>query len=324
MEFKVGEQQIMQSVSKSLTFTVPLSLEAQTLAEKFRRKHSNPNKGQQVYLNTLAVAAVKFYLDCMGWETDWETCLSYSPLMQNLMDVADLQVRDLGKLECRPVLPSSQTFFVPAEVSANRIGYVAVQLNESLKTATILGFVKTTTNNGEISLSELESLADFLSHLHQIKQCESVKTRVNLSRWFENLFETSWMALEEIFAGIDEKKFAVRSASSKHEASVARAKLIDLGLQLGNQSVALIVAIAPYSEQKVEVLVQLHPIDEKTYLPSNLRLNLLSESGEMIQEVQSRSNDNYIQLKRFRGYSGEGFNIQVSDGDFTIKEAFVI
>jgi hypothetical protein len=173
-------------------------------------------------------------------------------------------------------------------------------------------------------VSELESLTDFISHLHQIQQYETVKTRINLSQWFENLFETSWMALEEIFGGIDEKKFALRSISSFSEASVARAKLIDLGLQLKNQSVALLVAIAPYSEQKLEILVQMHPVDGKAYLPSNLRLSLLSDSGEILQEVVSRSNDNYIQLKRFRGYSGEGFNIQVSHDDLIINETFVI
>ncbi len=323
MHFKVGEQQIMQSVSNSLTFTVPLGLEARVLAEKFRRKHSNPHKGQQVYLNTLAVAAVKFYLHCIGWETDDKASLSYNPLMQGLMDVADLQVRNLGKLECRPVLPHKETVLVPPE-SANRIGYVAVLLDESFKKATILGFVKTLTNSGEIILSELESLADFLSYLHKIKQCEAVKSRVSLSQWFSNLFETGWIALEEIFDGIDEKKFAVRSLSSFSEASMARAKIIDLGLQLGNQSVVLLVAIAPYSEQKVEVTVQMHPMNEKAYLPSNVRLNLVSESGEILQEVQSRANDNFIQLKRFRGYYGEGFDIQISDGDFIVKETFVI
>ncbi|WP_016875755.1 DUF1822 family protein [Chlorogloeopsis fritschii PCC 9212] len=57
------------------------------------------------------------------------------------------------------------------------------------------------------------------------------------------------------------------------------------------------IAIAPLPEQKVEILVQLHPVGEKAYLPSNHRLKLLSELGEIIQEVISRSNDNYIQLK---------------------------
>jgi hypothetical protein len=314
----------MQSVTESLTFTVPLSLESHTLAEKFCRKHSNPDKGRQVYLNTLAVAAVRFYLHCIGWETDWKTCHSYNLLMQGLMDVADLKVRDLGKLECRPVLFSSQTVCIPPEVCVDRIGYIAVQLDESFKTATILGFVKTVSNNGEIFLRELEPLADFISYLHQIQQCQAIKPHVNLSRWFDNLFENTWMALEEIFVNINEKKFALRTISSLRENSVARAKLIDLGLQIGNQSLVLLVAIAPLSEQKVEILVQIHPKDEKTYLPANLKLNLISESGEMVQDVVSRSNDNYIQLKRFRGYPGEKFNIQISNGELIITETFVI
>lgn len=134
------------------------------------------------------------------------------------------------------------------------------------------------------------------------------------------------MPLEEIFNSINQKKFALRSISSFRKASVARAKIIDLALQLGNQTVVLLIAIAPFVEEKVEIqiLVQLHPMSEKTYLPSNLRLILQVESGEIIQEVVSLSNDNFIQLKRFRGNSGEGFNIQVSDGDLTIKETFVI
>lgn len=314
----------MQNVTESLTFTVPLGLESHTLAEKFCRKHSNPQKGQQVYLNTLAVAAVRFYLHCIGWETEWKNCHSYNLFMQGLMDVADLQVGDLGKLECRPVLFSSQTVCIPSEVCEDRIAYIAVQLDESFKTATILGFAKTVSNDGQIFLSELKPLADFISYLHQIQQCQALKPRVNLSRWFDNLFENTWMALEEIFGSIDEKKFALRTISSLRENSVARAKLIDLGLEVGNQSLVLLVALAPLSEQKVEILVQLHPKDEKAYLPANLKLNLISESGEMLQDVVSRSNDNYIQLKRFRGYPQEKFNIQISNGDLIITETFVI
>ena len=323
----------MHSLSNSLTFTVPLGLEAHNAAEKFRRKHRNSQKGEQVYLNTLAVLAVKYYLGCIGWETDWESSHSYNPFMQELMDVADLQVANLGKLECRPVLPSSEILFVPPEVATNRIGYVAVQLNEDFKTATILGFIKTVINHGEIFINQLESLEGFLFHLHHIQQSKAVKAQVNLSQWFDNLFESSWMALEEIFGSLDQKKLAFRSVSSEPDANVVRAKIIDLGLQLKHQSVVLIIAIAkrspqsgiaPLSEQKVEIIVQLHPITEKSYLSSNLRLNLVSELGEIIQQVESRSNDNFIQLKRFRGYPGESFNIQVSDGDFTIEETFVI
>lgn len=148
--------------------------------------------------------------------------------------------------------------------------------------------------------------------------------RVNLSQWYLDLFETGWQSLEAIFSGMDQRKLAYRNVSSFGKAGVARAKLIDLGLQLGSQSVALLVAIAPYPNKKIELFVQLHPVEGEAYLPPNLRINLLSESGEILQEVKSRNRDKYIQLKRFRGDSGESFNIQVALGNATIEENFVI
>lgn len=72
-----------------------------------------------------------------------------------------------------------------------------------------------------------------------------------------------------------------------------------MGMHLGSQAVVLLVAIAEDSEQKVEILVQVHPAQGETYLQPNLKLVLVSESGMILQKVQSRGQDNYIQLKRF-------------------------
>lgn len=102
------------------------------------------------------------------------------------------------------------------------------------------------------------------------------------------------------------------------------AKLVDLGLQLGSQAVALLVALWPEAEQKVGVLMQVHPTGEEITLPPHLRLVMLSESGETLQEVIARSGDNYIQLKRVWGQPGERFSIMVALDDISIKEDFVI
>ena len=315
---------MMREISESLTFTVPLSSEAHRLAEQFRRQQSNQKKAKQVYLNTLAVSAVKFYLRCMGIETDWEASLSWNPVMQTLMDVADVEIPNLGKLECRPVLPETQVVHIPPEVWSDRIGYMAVQLDQSLREATLLGFTKTVSTD-ELPISQLRSLEDLLEHLIQIRQAKFVKMPVNLSKWLENTFEAGWQSMEALLGTQQENlAFSLRSTSPLSEASVKRAKLIDLGLRLGSQSVALLVAITPEVEQKVGILVQVHPTGGETYLPPNLRLGLLSESGETLQEVQSRFQDNYIQLKRFRGLPGECFNIQVAFGDASVTETFVI
>jgi hypothetical protein len=313
----------MINLSEPSTFLVPLSSSAHAKAEQFCKRQNNPQKAKQIYLNTLAVSAVNFYLRCMGIETDWEASDSYNPVMYSLMNIADLQVKNRGKLECIPILPPYQVIQIPPEVGSDRIGYVAVQLDSSLQRATLLGFTETVPESGELPITQLRSLEDMLEHLRQIEQPESATISVNLSQWFKNLFEVNWQSLESIF-GAENMAFSFRSDSQVSQVTIQRAKLIDLGVQLGNQSVAMLVAITPEVEQKVGILVQVHPITGETFLPSNLKLSLLSVSGQTLQEVQSRSRDNYIQLKRFRGLPGEGFNIQITYGNATIMETFVI
>ncbi|MEH2004524.1 DUF1822 family protein [Nostoc sp.] len=318
------------SSTETLCLKITLGQEAHAIARQFAVEQTTPQKGKQTYLNTLAVYAVYSYLKLMRIDTALQEGDSWHPLKRALFDVADLVLPNIGKLECRPVQPGETAIYLPPEVMENRIGYVAVQFNERLNEVQLLGFIRTVTISSAseqiplASLKPLNFLFDCIPDAVAHPTLSASQIQVNLNQWFDNLFENSWMALEEVFGSINKKEFALRSISSFNEANVARAKIIDLGLQVGNQSVVLLVAIAPYSEQKVEILVQLHPREGKTYLPSNLRMNLLSESGEIIQEVGARSNDNFIQLKRFRGYSGESFKIQVSNGDFTIKETFVI
>lgn len=146
-------------------FTVPLSSKQHHLAEQFCYRQSNKEKAKQVYLNTLAVFAVDFYLRCMMIETDWEASLSWDLVARTLIDVADLDLPGIGTLECRPVLPEQQVVQIPSEVRSDRIGYIGVRIDKSLQKATLLGFSKTAPLTGELHISELQSLEDLLKVL---------------------------------------------------------------------------------------------------------------------------------------------------------------
>ena len=154
----------MKPTIETLTKTVPLAFSAHSIAQQFYSHQSNHCKAKQVYLNTLAVYAVNVYLQHLGFETDLSESASWDPLMQTLMDVADLEVKNYGKLECRPVLLGKEVVYFPAEVWSERIGYIAVQLNESLKEATLLGFAEKV-DKSELPLSQLRSLEDLLQSL---------------------------------------------------------------------------------------------------------------------------------------------------------------
>jgi hypothetical protein len=319
---------MMKNLSQ-VSITVPLGISVHQLARQFCHRQ-RPQVARQIYLNTLAVGAVNFYLQCMGIETDWESSYSYDPTMHAAMDVADLNIKGWGKLECRPLLAGEEVVCIPPDVWFDRIGYMAVQLAPSLREATLLGF--TPIGREQFPIAQLRSLDEFVESQPQAI-ARSVETRVKLTRWLENAIEMGWQSLESILETEQMRAaLSLRSAAST-QATVKRAKLIDLGLQLGDRSVVLLMAIAPSvnstsglrAEQKVEILAQVHPVDGEMFLPTNLKISLLSTtSGVVLQEVQSRTYDNYIQLKRFRGVFGECFDIQIALGEVSVTETFEI
>lgn len=308
------------------TFSVPLSPEQHYLAEQFSCQQSNREKARQVYLNTLAVFAVEFYLRCMSIETDWKASLSWNPVAQTLIDVADLVIPGVGKLECRPVLPEEQIVQISPDVLSDRIGYITVRIDKSLRRATLLGFSKTAPLTGELHISELHSLEDLLKHLAQLNQHTLIEMRTNLNQWFQKGSEPSWQSIEEVL-GTKQKNLAssFRSGSQLDTACIKRAKLINLGIQLESQAVVLIVIVTKEAHQEeVTITVQVHPGGGDTYLPANIRLVLLLESGEILDEAESRSLDNFIQLNQFEGLTGECFNILVASSEASVTESFVI
>ena len=159
----------------------------------------------------------------------------------------------------------------------------------------------------------------------QVNLMENAQEIVHdLGSWFENVFDRGWRSVDDFLGLTDTRTFQFRSDSVLNEVCVKGAKLIDLGMQLENKSVALLIGLSPQIDNKVGIRVQLYPASGETYLPDNIQLTLLSESGNALQSVESRSYDNYIQLKRFKLPLGKYFSIQVARNDIKIKENFVL
>lgn len=148
----------------------------------------------------------------------------------------------------------------------------------------------------------------------------------------QDVFEAGWQPLDRLFGTTEpELAFGLRETHDSGatdpdslNTSIQRAKLIDLGLSLGDRTVVLWVTIAPEKSGTVGVLVRLHPNRGEVYLPPQVRLVMLAASGEALQVVQARSQDNYIQLRRFTGQAGDRFKIQVVLGDVSLTEDFVL
>ena len=324
---------------QDFALTLPITQEARRTAEQFAREQLTSEKAEQVHLNTLAVSAVNNYFQMMDVPTNLEVSDSWNPVMRMFSNVADLEVVGVGRLECRPLLVNESSCHVPPEVWEERIGYIVVQIDESSLEATVLGFTQTVATE-ELSINQLQPIEDVFDCLQPMTIGEATavaiaattaavqKTRVNLSQWLEEVFETGWQTVDALLNPA-EPEFAYRFRkrdileNDTIEVAVQRAKLIDLGMQLASHRVALIVELTPESEQKREVLLQVHPTGKETYLPPQLQLIVLDESGLVFLDAQARNEDNYIQLQ-FSGLPGELFSVQVALGDTNILEDFVI
>lgn len=144
------------------------------------------------------------------------------------------------------------------------------------------------------------------------------ENRTKLSQWLGGVFDSSWQAIDALISPETNLASSVRNA----ESGAKRGKLIDLGMQLGNQTFVLLVNVIEEAEEKLSILIQLHPTGGKRYLPSDLKVILLSKAGKTLQEVTSRSQDNYIQLKAFKGEPGKRFSIAVTLNNVSVREDF--
>ncbi|MBF2066954.1 MAG: DUF1822 family protein [Calothrix sp. C42_A2020_038] len=192
----------MNTTNTTNLMTIPLASEAHSLAQVYSKQHNRPEKVKQVYLNTLAIYAVEHYFRRQGFVPDWEGSDSRKVIVQKFLDIADLNIQNLGKFECRPILPGADILEIPCEAWDERLGYIAVQLTQSLQEAILIGFVPHVVEPGIIPLSQLRAFAELPRYLSQIqnKNVDALPKLVYLENWLNNIFDSSWQTVEEFFS----------------------------------------------------------------------------------------------------------------------------
>lgn len=316
--------------------TVPLGGEAHATAGEFAAQQATPEKGKRVYLNTLAVYAVHSYLKWLQIETNLSQSDSWHPSLMTLSDAADLVLPGIGKLECRPVLPGETRLEIPPQAQEDTIGYVAVQFSEHLGEVQLLGFARPVNPSKEpqqIAITNLQPLDVLLDY---IPETSTSTLPVNLSRWFENIFEAGWQTVEALFSPqAAHPALSVRIGhrwggwgeiyTENSAAGVKRGKLIDLGIQLTDNPVALIVTVTPATDEEADIRLQVYPASRQLYLPQGLQLGVLDENNATVPELEAtaRSADICVQLA-FSVQPGEQFSVQLALGDVSITEDFLL
>ncbi len=315
---------------------LPITREIISVASQFASRQPTPEKAEQVRLNTIAVSVVNNYLNMLSVSTDLAGSDSWNPVMQLCENVADLNLTEIGKLECRPIKSSDFSCQVPLEVWDLRIGYVVVQIDDDQKKAAILGFTPQVASE-ELVIAELESPEALLDCIHTSPQAVSApqNSLTDLGQWFNEVFETGWQTVENLlnpeqltpaygFRNLGSS--SDQPDSNPNEESVTRAKLIDLSVQLSDRKVVLLVKIAPEenssANNSVSVILQVLPQNDQVYLPAGLELQVLEASAQdVFMETQARGRDNYIQLQ-FSGQPQELFQVRISLDGVDFSEQF--
>lgn len=326
------------------SLTLPIPTATRTIAEQFASEQPTPERAEQVRRNTIAVLVVQDYLQLMDIPTSLMTSDSWNPVTRLMGDVADLMLPGQGRLECRPVPIGARTCLVPPETwnldekgeidHKMRLGYVSVQFDPStLKEATIVGFLPSVVTE-EVELASFQPIETLLETLAG-EVPKIGQTLVNLGHWLQDQIDEGWQTIDSLFnnpalsPAFAFRGVAVRSpeaiqADDRDDfgATQRRAKLIDLGIQAGTQVLALIVELRPEAEQQTGIRIQLRPT-QQPYLPEDIRLVILDQTGTIFGEVQARANDNYIQWQ-FSGLSSERFTVQIQLEDAQVMQEFVI
>jgi Protein of unknown function (DUF1822) len=158
--------------------------------------------------------------------------------------------------------------------------------------------------------------SDWQEHLHQAPNI------VSLRELFEGVLTNTWQTIEALFNQEPNFAFSFRQGIDTEQTSIQKAKLIDLPTKQGNQTLVLMLILTEETDGRLLVRVQLHAKERSQYLPEQAKLELISASGEIIQSIIARNQDNSMQLKRFKCPTNAQFSLQVSLDNFCFTENF--
>lgn len=310
--------------SQSKVFPTIIPLETHVKANRFCRYQCRAERAKQVYLNTLAVSAANLYLNSLGWSTNLEDSDSCNPIAQTMMDVADLLIPGYGKLECRYILEGENMVTIPPEVWSERIGYIIVELDRSLRYATILGFAKTVAQV-RLPIEKLESLIDFPAYLSQQKRAGVIQPP-RLNKWLTNEQSSNWHHLEELFDSNLALNFrspldVANKIEDNLSSGVQRVKLIHFA-KSDNTAIALILNIRSQTKQEFDISLTVCNSQISYFLPKGLEIIIIDKDNCPVMIAQANETET-IEFC-FSGKLGENFSIELAFDEEIIVEKFII
>ncbi|MEL6489752.1 MAG: DUF1822 family protein [Cyanobacteria bacterium J06634_6] len=278
-------------------------------------------------------------LNVIYWLASYDVPLSLAELQETLplsLRPAEL-ISALDSLKQRSLLlvkidVEPPTFYLPALVKAYAVHQFMGQFSAPSSP------LNTASGNAAFQSRPVGSgrMATYVP-LDQVINLSPVEPRpVQLSNWFEGQFDSDWQPLDWLFESSSRPAMRLRSAYHlRDETYVKRCKMIafnqlpkavqeDISKDYQRSGAVLLVAVHQDAESLYKVCVQAQPAKGDSVLPERLALKLLDAQQNTLATVIAEESDSFIQLPYFRGGATEAFEIELSLGDQTHTEMFVI
>lgn len=333
--------------SRLSSMVVPLTDAMHEQAEQNCPSYLSLAESESIYLNTLSIYAVDHYLKRLGYTTAHQPDMMINPVLQSFLDVAPIEVlapatiglgenarekcdsdrptaQWCGTLECRRVMPNDQTMHISeAALHEDRAGYVAVQFNDDLSEAHVLGYVAQP-DSVDVLLDELRSLEQLCTHLEQMQST----VVINLKQWLDGIFQPGWEAIATVLQSHQLQLAPVRTRKSM--VPVRTRKNIDSKVErgcvvtLGDESikVSLVMDLEQTSDCKYAVGIEFWPA-EGMYLPENLQMAVLDHNDQVVMEAKTRDDHQKLEMN-FEGETNDQFSIRIGTSEVSITKKFML
>ena len=143
---------------------------------------------------------------------------------------------------------------------------------------------------------------------------------VQLQNWLQGHFEAIWQSPDFAFA----RTLSAANSTAEHAPSpIIRARVIQLGTQASDPTVQLVIKLTPQAQGAVNIIVQVYPVQDMTYLPPGLQLTVIEPTGGLYELIEVQDQANWVQLE-IAFEPGETFKVQLQLDEAVVTEDFIV